>query len=166
MIQLELRKYFLRIKISYTFLLDRFPNYSHPQLKPFFFFFFVVWQGIYDPGQTQEKSGNLGFILLHPYLLCCLDQVVAVMELSQHLVSSSKTVRPIIPWGARCTEDVKIMLSEVCLLAPHSHFAEEARPHLRIDEPKRPTPGRRRLSLTQAVLVKLIPIGLVLTLVM
>ena len=33
-----------------------------------------------------------------------------------------------------------------------------------MDEPKRPTPVRRQLSLTQAVLVKLIPIGLVLNL--
>ena len=33
-----------------------------------------------------------------------------------------------------------------------------------MDEPKHPTPVRRQLSLTQAVLVKLIPIGLVLNL--
>ena len=58
---------------------------------------------------------------------------------------------------------LKIMLSAVWSLAPHSQFAEEARPHLCMDEPKRPTPVRRRLSLTQAVLVKLIPIDLVLT---
>ena len=57
--------------------------------------------------------------------------------------------------------DVKIMWSAVCSLAPHSHFAEEARPHQCIDKPKRPTPVRKRLSLTQTVLVKLNPIGLV-----
>ena len=33
-----------------------------------------------------------------------------------------------------------------------------------MDESKRPTPVRKRLSLTQAVLVKLIPIDLLLTL--
>ena len=27
---------------------------------------FVVWQGIYDPGQTQEKDGDREFILLPP----------------------------------------------------------------------------------------------------
>ena len=59
---------------------------------------------------------------------------------------------------------VKIMWSAVCSSAPHSRFAEEAIPHLCMDEPKRPTPVRRGLSLTQAVLVKLIPIDLVLTL--
>ena len=96
-------------------------------------------------------------------LLCCLDQMLAVIELSQHLVLSSKTVRLIIPRGARCMEHVKRMWSAVCSLAPNSQFAEEARPHLCMDEPKRPTPVRWRLSLTQAVLVRLIPMGLVLT---
>ena len=99
-----------------------------------------------------------------PNLLCCLDQLLAKMELSQHLVSSFKTVRPITPRGDRCMGRVKIMWSAVFSLAPYAHFAEGARPHLCVDEPKRPTPVRRRLSLTQAVLVKLIPIGLVLTL--
>ena len=110
--------------------------------------FVVVWQGIYDPGQAQEKDGNRGFTLLLPNLLCCLDQMLAVMELSQHLVSSSKTVRLIIPRGARCMEHAKIMWSAICSLAPHWHFAEEARPHLCMNEPKRPTQVRRRLSLT------------------
>ena len=56
--------------------------------------------------------------------------------------------------------NVKIMWSAVCSLAPHSHFAEESRPHLCMDETKRPMPVGRRLSLTQAVVVKLIPMGL------
>ena len=56
------------------------------------------------------------------------------------------------------------MWSAVCSLAPHSHFAEDARRHLCMDEPKSPKPVCRRLSLTQAVLVKFIPIGLMLTL--
>ena len=126
--------------------------------------FLAVWQGIYDPGQTQEKVGIEGLSFYHLKLLCYLDQMLAVMELIQDLVSSSKTVRPIIPRGARCMGHVKIMRFKVCSLAPHSHFAEEARPHLCMEEPKRPTPVRRLLSLTQAILVKFIPIGLVLTL--
>ena len=59
---------------------------------------------------------------------------------------------------------VKIMWSAVFSLALHSHFVEEARLHLCMDEPKRSRSVRRRLSLTQAVLVKLIPKGLLLTL--
>ena len=100
----------------------------------------------------------------HPGLLCCLDQVLAVVELSQYLVWSSITVRLIIPRDARCVRHVKIMWSAVCSLARHSHFAEGARPHLCMNELKRPTPVQRRLSLIQAVLAKLIPTDLVLTL--
>ena len=114
----------------------------------------------------NKKMGSEGLSFYHPNLLCCLDQMLVVIELSQHLVSSSKTVRPIIPRGTRCMGYVKIMWSAVCSLAPHSHFAERARPHLCVDEPKRPTPVRRRLNLAQAVLVKLISIGLVLTIEM
>ena len=47
-----------------------------------------------------------------------------------------------------------------------SLFTSATLAHLCMDEPKRPTPLRRRLSLARAVLVKLIPISLVLTLKM
>ena len=76
----------------------------------------------------NKKMGTEGLFFYHLNLLCYLDQMLAVIELSQHLVSSSKTVRPIIPRGARCVGYVKIMWSAVCSLAPHSHFAEGARP--------------------------------------
>ena len=107
--------------------------------------------------------GAKGLFFYHPSLLYCPDQMLAVMWLSQHLVSSSKSVRPIIPQGTRCVAHVKKTLSAVFSLLPHLHFAEEAKPHLCMDEPKRPTPVRRR-CLTQAVLIKLIPVGLVLIL--
>ena len=109
----------------------------------------------------KKRIGTEDLSFCYPNLLSCQDQMLAVMELSQHLVSSCKTVRPIIHRGARCMGYVKIMLSAVfCSLAPHLHFAEEARPHLCMHKPKRPTPISRRLNLTQAVLVKLIPIDL------
>jgi len=41
--------------------------------------------------------------------------------------------------------------------APHSQAAEEAIPHLYKQERKRPTPVRRRLSRTQALLGRVIP---------
>ena len=112
----------------------------------------------------NKRMVTVGLSFYHPNLPCCLDQIMAETELSQHFVLSSKTVRPIIPRDARRVRHVKITWSAVCSLAPHSHFAEEARLHLCMDEPKRPTPVRRRWSLTQAVLVKLLSIGLVLTL--
>ena len=50
--------------------------------------------------------------------------------------------------------------SAVCSEAPHSQFREGAKPHLCMDEWNRPTPVRRRLSLTQAAREKPIPTGL------
>ena len=111
-----------------------------------------------------KRMGAEGLAFYHLSLLCYPDQMLAVMELSMHLVSSSKTVRTIIPPGAQCVGHVKIMWSAVCSLVPHSHFTEEVRSHLCMDELKHPTLVCKQLSLTQAVLVKLIPIGLVLTL--
>ena len=63
-----------------------------------------------------------GLAFYHPSLLCCPDQMLVVMELSHHLVPSSKTVRPIIPRGAQCVGHVKIMWIAVCLLAPTLAF--------------------------------------------
>ena len=82
------------------------------------------------------------------------------MSLSQHRVSSSKTVRPRAPCGARCIGHTVSTWSVVCSEAPHSQFGEGARPHLCMDEWNRPTPVRRRLSLTQAARGKPIPTGL------
>ena len=41
------------------------------------------------------------------------DQMLAVVVLTQHRVSSSKTVRPATPPGARCMEHVEITWSAV-----------------------------------------------------
>ena len=71
--------------------------------------------------------------------------------LSQHRVSSSKTVRPRAPCGARCIGHAIRTWSAVCSEAPHSQFGEKW---------NRPTPVRRRLSLTQATRGKPIPTGL------
>ena len=79
--------------------------------------------------------------------------MLAVLLLSQHRVSSSKTVRPRAPCGARCIGHAVSTWSAVCSEAPHSHFGEGARPHLCMDQWNCPTPVRRRLSLTQAARV-------------
>ena len=117
------------------------------------------------PLQVRHKQDwARGFILLLPQtprLLHCLNQMLAVMSLSQHRVSSSKTVRPRAPCGARCIgHAVSTLQSAVCLEAPHSQFGEGARSHLCMDEWNRPTPIRRRLSLTQTARGKPIPTGL------
>ena len=79
--------------------------------------------------------------------------MVAVVLLSQHRVWSSKIVRPRAPCGARRIGHAVCTWSAVCSEAPHSQFGEGARLHLCMHEWNRPTPVRRRLSLTQAVRV-------------
>ena len=86
--------------------------------------------------------------------------MLAVVLLSQHRVSSSKTVRPRAPCGARCIGHAVSIWSAVCSKAPHSQFGEGARPHLCMDKWNRPTPVRRRLILTQAARGKPISTGL------
>ena len=54
-----------------------------------------------------------------------------------------------------------MMWSAIRSMAKHSQFVRGARPHLYMDEQKRPTPERRRLSLTQAALGRPIPKDLV-----
>ena len=104
--------------------------------------------GIHFRSDTN-RTGAEGLSFYYP-LLYCLDQMLAVMSLSQHRVSSFKTVRHRAPSGARCIGHAVRTWSAVCSEAPHSQFGEGARPHLCIDEWNRPTPVRRRLSLTQA----------------
>ena len=106
-------------------------------------------KGIHSRPDTN-RTGAEGLSFYYPRLLHCLDQMLAVMSLSQHRVSSSKTVRPRAPCDARCIGHVVSTWSAVCSEAPHSQFGEGARPHLCMDEWNRPTPVRRRLSLTQA----------------
>ena len=118
-------------------------------------------KGIHSRPDTN-RTGAEGLSFYYPRLLHCLDQMLAVMSLSQHRVSSSKTVRPRAPCGARCIGHAVSTWSAVCSEAPHSQFGEGAKPHLCMDEWNRPTPVRRRLSLTQAARGKPIPTGLAL----
>ena len=73
-------------------------------------------------------------------------------------------VRLRAPCGARCMGHAIRTWPAVCSMALHSQYGDGAKPHLCMDEWNLPTPVRRRLSLTQAVRSKLIPIGLVLVL--
>ena len=58
-------------------------------------------KGIHSRPDTN-RTGAEGLSFYYPKMLQCLDQMLAVMSLSQHRVSSSKTVRPRAPCGARC----------------------------------------------------------------
>ena len=115
--------------------------------------------GIHSRSDTN-RTGAEGLSIYYPRLLYCLNQMLAVVLLSQHRVSSSKTVRPRAPCGARCIGHAVSTWSAVCSEALHSQFGEGARPHLCMDEWNRSTPLRKRLSLTQAARGKPIPTGL------
>ena len=116
-------------------------------------------KGIHSRSDTN-RTGAEGLFFYYPRLLHCLNQMLAVVLLSQHRVFSSKTVRPRAPCGARCLGQAVRTWSAVFSEAPHSQFGEGTRPHLCMDEWNRPTPVRRRLRLTQAAQVKPIPTGL------
>ena len=103
----------------------------------------------------HEQDWGRGFILLLPQAALLPDQMLAVMLLSQHRVSSSKTVRTRAPYGARSMEHAIRTWFSICSAAPHSQFGEGRRLHLCMDEWNRPTPVLRLLSLTQAVRSKL-----------
>ena len=116
-------------------------------------------KGIHSRSDTNRTRGE-GLSFYYTRLLHCLNQRLAVVLLSQHRVSSFKTVRPRAPCGPRCIGHAVRTWSAVCSEAPHSQFGEGARPHLCMDEWNCPTPIRRRLSLTQAARGKPIPTGL------
>ena len=107
-----------------------------------------------------NRTGAEGLSFYYPRLLHCLDQMLAVMSLSQHRVSSSKTVRSRAPCGAQCIGHAVSTWSVVCSEVPHSQFGKGARPHLCMNKWNHPTPVHRQLSLTQAARGKPIPTGL------
>ena len=84
-------------------------------------------KGIHSRPDTN-RTGAEGLSFYYPRLLHFLDQMLAVMPLSQHRVSSSKTVRPRAPCGARCIGHAVRTWSAVCSEAPHSRFGERGDP--------------------------------------
>ena len=114
-------------------------------------------RGIHSRSDTN-RIGAKGLSFYYP-MMHCLNQMLAVVLLSQHRVLSSKTVRPCAPCGARCIGHAVSTWSAICSKALHSQFDQGARPHLCMDEWNSLTPVRRRL--TQASRGKPIPTGLV-----
>ena len=116
-------------------------------------------KGIHSRSDTNT-TGTEGLSFYYPRLLHCLNQMLAVVLLSQHRVSLSKTVRLRAPCGTRCIGHAVRTWSTICSEAPHSQFGGGARPHLCMDEWNRPTSVLRGFSLTQTAWGKSIPTGL------
>ena len=84
-------------------------------------------KGIHSRSDTN-RTGAEGLSFYYPRLLHCLNQMLAVVLLSQHQVSSFKTIRPRAPCGARCIGHAVSTWSAVFSEAPHLQFGEGARP--------------------------------------
>ena len=112
------------------------------------------------PDQSQTELGPRVYFFYYLRLLCCLDQMLLVMVLSQHWVLSSRAIRPLAPCGAQCMGHAITMWSVICSGA--AQFDEGVRLHLCVDKWNHPTPVCRQLSLTQAVWGKPNPTGLVI----
>ena len=84
-------------------------------------------KGIHSRSDTN-RTGAEGLSFYYPRLLHCLDQTLAVVLLSQHRVSSSKTVRPRAPCGARCMGHAVSTWSAVCSEAHTRNSVKERDP--------------------------------------
>ena len=116
-------------------------------------------KGIHSRSDTN-RTGAESLSFYYPRLRNCLNQMLAVVLLSQHRVSLCKTIRPHASCDAQCIGHAVSTWSVICSEVPHSQFSEGVRPHLCMDEWNRPTPVCRWLSLTQAARGKPIPTGL------
>ena len=83
--------------------------------------------GVPLPRQIEQVQGRES-IFCHPRPPNCLGQMLNARVLSQHLVSSSNTIRPDIPWSARCVGHCKMIWLEVCSVAAYSQFKHGVRP--------------------------------------
>ena len=89
----------------------------------------VIWRGIHSRSDTN-RTGAKGLSFYNPRLLHCLNQMLAVVLLSQYRASSSKTIRPCAACGAQCIGHAVSTQSVICSEAPHSQFDEGAAHHL------------------------------------
>ena len=110
---------------------------------------FVIRRRLKDIHSRSDtnRTGAESLSFYYSRLLHCLNQMLAVVSLSQHRVSLSKTVRPRTPCGARCIGHAVGTWSAVCSEAPHSQCGEGARPHLCMNEWNRPTPSSQAVEL-------------------
>ena len=99
------------------------------------------------PVRSQTGLGPRVYFFYCARLLYCPDQMLAVVLLSQHRVSSSNIVRPRAPCGARCMGHAIRTWSAVFSEPLHLQFGIETRPHLCMNKWNSLTPVCRRLSL-------------------
>ena len=107
-----------------------------------------------------NKTGAQGISFYYPWLLYCLDQMLAKASIQFCYPKLSDFVHHGVPNGL---EHTIRMYSTVRSEVPHLQFGGGVRPHLYMDKWNCPT-VHKQLSLIQAVQDKLIPKGLALVL--
>ena len=109
---------------------------------------------------SKKKRSSLRIDLLFPYFP---HKIMVISKKKSSLRMELRFIyfrRQLQVFSKKKRSALRIKFQFVCSEAPHSQFGEGARPHLCMDEWNRPTPVRRRLSLTQAARGKPIPTGL------
>ena len=81
----------------------------------------LLFEG-YPLRSDTNRTGAESLSFYYPRLLYCLNQMLAMVLLSQHQLLLSKTIRPHAPCGARCIGHAIRTWSAICSEAPHSQF--------------------------------------------
>ena len=105
--------------------------------------FFVVA----PPHVRLNNSRAKSLSLYHPWSQNYLGQMLTARVLSKHLISTSTTFTPNIPWSTRCVRHCEMVWLLVYLVVRQSQFENEARRYFCIDAQRRFMPEFRRLSL-------------------
>ena len=102
------------------------------------------WRSVVQKNASSSSAVNHCLLLL---LLSCVNcHISRLVDASQVRVSSSRSVKPLSPFGGLCIVQSSMMCCTDWFGAPHSHSEVDFRPHLFMASPNLPTPVRIRLS--------------------
>ena len=106
---------------------------------------FLCHMGVFLPRQIEQGQGSIS-LPDHAAKLPGSDVDCKGIESTSCFVIQDHQSRHFL--GARRVGHREMMCLAVCSVASHSQFEKEARSHLCMDKQIRPTPERRRFSLT------------------
>ena len=93
-----------------------------------------------------KASSSPSFVIIRSL---SFTQMIAVMLMSQYLISSSRSDRPQRSFGVWCVGHTEMMWPAICSCSLHSQLHEKARPHLCMDS-QNAQRQFARLNFTQA----------------
>ena len=99
-----------------------------------------------DKRSSHSHIRGMSMLDIHLLLLSCVNcHISRLVDASQIRVSSSRSVKPLSPFGGLCIVQSSVMCCTDWFGAPHSHSEVNFRPHLFMASPNLPTPVRIRL---------------------